>query len=192
MTSFTIPASPARTVPATARSRAGAARINIETSTQTSSTRRHHGRRRTPRRLAAELAAREQLWRPHVRFSHPRHYTRLLARPGWDAWLLTWLPAQATGLHDHGGSAGAFAVLDGELHETLLVPDGDRVARGVRRYARGEVRGFGVRHVHEVSAGRGSAVSLHVYAPALTRMTRYDLEDGRLVTLASERAGADW
>ncbi|MGZ4603138.1 MAG: cysteine dioxygenase, partial [Kineosporiaceae bacterium] len=146
----------------------------------------------TPRRLAAELAAREQLWQPHVRFSHPRHYSRLLARPGWEAWLLTWLPAQATGLHDHGGSAGAFAVLDGELDETVLVPDGDGVARGVRRYARGEVRGFGVRHVHEVSAVRGSAVSLHVYAPALTRMTRYDLEDGRLVTLGSERAGADW
>ncbi|MGZ4613275.1 MAG: cysteine dioxygenase [Kineosporiaceae bacterium] len=157
MTSFTVPA----TVPATVRARACAIRISTETSTETSTDAdaattdaTTTDAAATPRRLAAELAARERLWRPHVRFSHPRHYTRLLACPGWEAWLLTWLPAQATGLHDHGGSAGAFAVLDGELDETVLVPDGDGVARGVRRYARGEVRGFGVRHVHEVSAGR--------------------------------------
>jgi hypothetical protein len=39
-----------------------------------------------PRLLAARLAADEQLWRPHVQFRHPRHYTRLLAGSGWEAW----------------------------------------------------------------------------------------------------------
>lgn len=143
--------------------------------------------------LALQLAARDQLWRQHVRFSYPRHYTRLLARPGWEAWLLTWLPDQATGLHDHGGSAGAFTVLEGALAETVLAADADgRLTRRVRSYGRGAVRPFGARHVHDVAATGGPAVSLHVYAPALTRMTRYGLDDGRLVTLASERAGADW
>lgn len=147
---------------------------------------------RTPADLARDLAARDQLWRPHIRFSHPRHYTRLLARPGWEAWLLTWLPGQATGLHDHGGSAGAFTVLDGVLEETLLAPHGDRLVRRSRPYARGEVRPFGRDHVHDVAPVGGPAVSLHVYAPALHGMTRYALEGGTLVTLAVERAGADW
>jgi len=43
-----------------------------------------------------------------------------------------------------------------------------------------------------VNAGTVPAVSLHVYAPALTRMTRYELVDGALRALAVERAGADW
>ena len=34
-------------------------------------------------------------------------------------WLLSWLPGQGTGLHDHGGSAGAFAVVRGTLHERV-------------------------------------------------------------------------
>jgi predicted metal-dependent enzyme (double-stranded beta helix superfamily) len=145
-----------------------------------------------PRRLAADLASRDHLWRDHVRFGRPRHYVRLLTGTGWEAWLLTWLPGQATGLHDHGGSAGAFAVLDGVLDETLLVHDRDRMVRRNRPYAAGEIRAFGRHHVHDVAPTGGPAVGLHVYAPALTRMTRYALEDGALVTLANERAGADW
>jgi predicted metal-dependent enzyme (double-stranded beta helix superfamily) len=109
-----------------------------------------------------------------------------------EAWLLTWLPGQSTGLHDHGGSAGAFAVLDGVLDETVLVPDEHSMARRNRPYAAGEIRGFGRHHVHDVAPAGGPAVSLHVYAPALIGMTRYVLEDGALVPLASERAGSDW
>src|SRR4051794_1862874 len=103
-----------------------------------------------PRRLAVELAAREQLWRPHVRFSHPRHYARLLTGTGWEAWLLTWLPGQSTGLHDHGGSAGAFTVLEGVLEETVLAAEGERLVRRSRPFVRGEVRPFGEHHVHDV------------------------------------------
>jgi predicted metal-dependent enzyme (double-stranded beta helix superfamily) len=166
-----------------------------------------------PGRLAARLAADQQLWRPQVRFAHPRHYIRLLAHPDWEAWLLTWLPGQSTGLHDHGGSAGAFAVLDGVLDETVLASEGGRLGRRSRAYAqgqvrasseggrlgrrsrayaRGQVRAFGCHHVHDVEPASGPAISLHVYAPALTGMTRYALEDGVLVELATEQAGADW
>ncbi len=35
-------------------------------------------------------------------------------------------------------------------------------------------------------------MSLHVYSPALTRMTRYALTDGELVTVAVEQAGRGW
>jgi hypothetical protein len=35
-----------------------------------------------PRLLAARLAADERLWRPHVRFRQPRHYTAWSPAPG--------------------------------------------------------------------------------------------------------------
>ena len=36
------------------------------------------------------------------------------------------------------------------------------------------------------------AISLHVYGPALSEMTRYRIEDGRLTVAAVDRAGAAW
>jgi predicted metal-dependent enzyme (double-stranded beta helix superfamily) len=110
--------------------------------------------------------------------------------------VLTWLPGQSTGLHDHGGSAGAFAVLEGTLDESVVVPDRqhDRpwLTTRARGYAAGALRSFGPRHLHDVEARHAPAISLHVYAPALTVMTRYILDDGVLVALPPERAGADW
>jgi len=144
-------------------------------------------------RVAAELLARPLLWRHLVRFDEgERHYVRLGAGPGYEAWLLTWLPGQSTGLHDHGGSAGAFVVAGGTLRETVpAVRDGATTLR-VQTLTTGRVRAFGSRHVHDVEAASAAAVSLHVYAPALATMTRYRLDDGRLVVTAREGAGADW
>ena len=36
-----------------------------------------------------------------------------------EIWLICWCPTQETGFHDHGGSRGAVAVLQGMLSETL-------------------------------------------------------------------------
>ena len=44
-------------------------------------------------------------------------------------WLLSWLPDQGTPLHDHGTSAGAFAVVDGTLTERIVAAGRDGVAR---------------------------------------------------------------
>jgi quercetin dioxygenase-like cupin family protein len=152
--------------------------------------------------VALALAARPRLWRPLVRFdTEDRYYTRLPARldasietpaDGFEAWLLTWLPGQRTGWHDHGGSAGAVTVVVGELAEsTLAGSEIDPVRR--RRLTPGDVRPFGRNHRHEMlNASAAPAVSLHVYAPALVRMTRYRLAGARLVTTGSERAGVQW
>ena len=54
-----------------------------------------------------------------------RWYHRLAATDEYEVWLLTWLPGQGTDLHDHGGSAGALAVVSGEVTEyTLALPVG--------------------------------------------------------------------
>lgn len=143
-------------------------------------------------RIAGQLAAEPWLWWPHVRFQEgERFYTRVSADETYEAWLLTWLPGQSTGLHDHGGSSGAFVVVQGALTETAVAPDGaHEVVRTVRRR---RVRTFGTAHVHDVAnRGPGPAISLHVYAPALTTMRRYERVDEQLRQVSQERAGANW
>ena len=153
---------------------------------------------RTPAEHAFRLADDEQLWLPQVRFDAGERVAVRIAETGrtdWEAWLLTWLPGQGTGLHDHGGAGGAFVVLRGRLTESTLAPAGPARFRPVRAQLHPvAVRAFGSRHVHDVrNDGADPAVSLHVYAPVLTTMTRYRLQDdGRLDVLARERAGTDW
>jgi predicted metal-dependent enzyme (double-stranded beta helix superfamily) len=157
------------------------------------------GRARSPKtlaRIARHLAGQVDLWRPLLHVDPDRRwYTRLSVGDGWEAWLLTWLPGQGTDLHDHGGSAGAFTVLSGELRELTPAPTSADPARLASRVLRApQVRVFGPSHVHQViGVGDTAAASLHVYGPALTVMNRYTLEADRGPVLAvTDRAGQDW
>jgi predicted metal-dependent enzyme (double-stranded beta helix superfamily) len=145
--------------------------------------------------LASDIAARRDLWPDELRFDpHRRWYARLATEPGVEAWLLTWLPGQRTGLHDHSEAAGAFVVVEGALRETTVVPrPGGGVRDVVRVFGADEVRPFLAWHVHDVlNAGPELAVSVHVYAPALTVMRRYRRYGDLLVQTTVERAGEDW
>ena len=144
--------------------------------------------------LAEWYAAHPTTWPTGPRFDPVRRwYGRLASSEDHEAWLLTWLPGQATELHDHGGSAGAFTILTGVLTEQTPSREGAPVRLADRSYGVAAIRRFGPRHVHRVvNAGTEPAVSLHVYAPALTRMTRYAIEGGALRTLAIDEAGRDW
>jgi mannose-6-phosphate isomerase-like protein (cupin superfamily) len=146
-----------------------------------------------PGEVARALAGRTELWRPLVRFAEPRFVTRISTTPRWEAWLLTWLPGQSTGLHDHGGSAGAFAVLAGSVDEDVATRTAEGPRLRTRRFGAGQVRAFGPEHLHEVAArGRRPAVTLHVYAPRLREMTRYAMVAGQLSVTAREQEGQDW
>lgn len=149
-------------------------------------------------RIAEVLATRETLWRPVIRFRHEsRWFARVAGGEGWEAWLLTWLPDQGTGLHGHGPSSGAYTVIRGRLSEAEAVepPVTGRLVR-LRRHEvdSGGGRAFAAGYVHDVAnPGPDRAVSLHVYAPALTSMTRYTVDEtGILRGSADERAGVDW
>jgi mannose-6-phosphate isomerase-like protein (cupin superfamily) len=160
--------------------------------------------------IATTLALRPEVWRPLVRFREETRWTRLLepavlhdaldpslhaelARA--EVWLLSWVPGQGTALHDHGPSAGAFAVAQGELTERV-VGAGRRGRRAHEVSAElrvGRVRYFGPRYVHQVrNVGTGNAVSVHVYAPRLSVMNTYRVEHGRLERIGTEKAGVDW
>ena len=149
--------------------------------------------------ITTRLAADRSLWEPQVRFDADRRwYRRLVQEPGWEAWLLTWLPGQSTSLHDHGVSAGAFTVLDGVLTETTPIADhaapGERIDWRSTAIGPGAVRSFGTGFIHNVAnRGDAPAISLHVYGPVLERMTRYALDrQGQLQETVTEQAGVDW
>ena len=139
--------------------------------------------------VAAEVAGGRY---PYVRYDESeRWHQRLYRDRRVDLWLISWLPAQGTQLHDHGGSAGAFTVLTGELSEAICHPAaGDaRLVERVRRA--GDGVGFGPHYVHDVrNLSDRPAVSVHAYSAPLTSMTYYDIDpDGtlsRLLTVATD------
>lgn len=148
-------------------------------------------------RAAHAIAARPGIWQPLIRFdADERYYARIpqrLAIPGgFEAWLLTWLPGQGTGWHDHGGSAGAVVVVRGSLTESLVAGSTESPVEE-RELARGQIRPFGAHHRHHMGNRTSEpAVSIHVYAPELTTMTRYRLDGAELVPTAVDRAGREW
>jgi predicted metal-dependent enzyme (double-stranded beta helix superfamily) len=148
----------------------------------------------SPRQLAAQvrrLTAAPADWVTRVRLdAEGRWYERIQAGDVWEVWLISWLPGQSTGFHDHGGSAGAFGVVWGALDECFLQCGSGPL---VNRVSSGEVRAFGAHHVHDVrnSADSSVAVSLHAYSPPLSTMTRYDLTPSGLA-MASTEGAADW
>jgi predicted metal-dependent enzyme (double-stranded beta helix superfamily) len=142
-------------------------------------------------RMVGALAADPDRWGGPVRFDAGRRwFRRLELADDYEIWLLSWLPGQSTGFHDHGRAAGAFAVARGEVTERAVAGPG-RVRR--RTFAAGRVRPFGSRYVHDVANDSGGpAVTVHAYSPPLTAMRRYELTTSGLVHVATERAERDW
>jgi predicted metal-dependent enzyme (double-stranded beta helix superfamily) len=143
-------------------------------------------------RLVSSIAERPERWRDIVRFdAGERWYQRLELTDDLEVWLLSWLPGQGTGFHDHGEAMGAFTVAQGELTERT-VPARQARARN-RPYRAGQVRPFGRAHVHDVvNLSAGPAVSVHAYSPPLTAMRRYELTGTGLVHTGTDQAELGW
>ena len=139
------------------------------------------------RQLVQGLAAREHDWLSLVRYDlNRRWYHRLNWDDDHEVWLLSWLPGQRTGFHDHGESSGAFTVARGALRE--------RAAPGSRpgpstAVPRGEARSFGPWYIHDViNTSVQPAVSVHAYSPPLTSMRRFEFGPGGLEQVTMETA----
>ncbi len=111
---------------------------------------------------------------------------RLVAAPEYDVWLLRWPQGTRVSPHDHGESAGAFAVISGELVE-LRWEDSIPVSRIVGRRETVTIEP-GV--VHDVAAMGDLSFSVHVYSPPLREMSFYD-ELGAEVTRRTAVESAD-
>src|SRR4051812_50062959 len=144
--------------------------------------------------IAAAYAAEPDRWPVAPRFNPvDRWYHRLTVADDHEVWLLTWLPGQGTDLHDHGGSAGAFHVVTGTLTEDTVDHRTGPVRITGRELSQGAGRRFGSRHIHRITNRSGRpAVSVHVYGPSLSTMTRYQVGPEGLRVATVETAGVQW
>jgi rhodanese-related sulfurtransferase/mannose-6-phosphate isomerase-like protein (cupin superfamily) len=124
-------------------------------------------------------------WLDQVRLrTEHRWYERLYHGPDYDIWVISWMPGQSTGFHDHGESAGAFVVATGVLEE-------HRPGEQPLAIHPGQPRAFAPAYAHDVrNVSLAPAISIHAYSPPLDEMNEYELEGSRLVPRerASERA----
>jgi rhodanese-related sulfurtransferase/mannose-6-phosphate isomerase-like protein (cupin superfamily) len=122
------------------------------------------------------FASRHGEWMGRVRLRADRRwYERLYHGPDYDVWVISWLPGQSTGFHDHGASSGAFVVATGLLEE-------QRPGERARVVHAGRSRAFGPDYTHDVrNVSLAPAISIHAYSPPLTEMNEYELDGSRLV-----------
>jgi uncharacterized NAD(P)/FAD-binding protein YdhS/quercetin dioxygenase-like cupin family protein len=92
--------------------------------------------------------------------------------------VMTWLPGQRTGAHDHAGALSVFKVLQGTARETTFSASRDSLVDSAdsRELCAGQVGIDACGVIHEIrndAAGNQSLVSLHVYAPPLPELRRF-------------------
>src|SRR3954451_12638526 len=117
-----------------------------------------------------------------------RWHVRIHEDEDVDVWLISWTTEQGTELHDHGGSSGAFTVVDGTLNEHVWSArrqDAPGLLVSHRR-EQGDVVGFGPDYVHDVRNHLAPpALSVHAYSPPIRLMHYYDVAGTRLAHTGS-------
>jgi predicted metal-dependent enzyme (double-stranded beta helix superfamily) len=130
--------------------------------------------------LARALAVRPELWEQLVRVDRDRRrYELLYEDDRLDAWVLSWMPQQATGFHDHDVSAVGLAVTQGSVREDWMRYAGGHVEWLLEA---GDSRAGGPGYVHRVQhAGGEPAVTIHVYSPRLDRVGQYRVDEAGIL-----------
>jgi quercetin dioxygenase-like cupin family protein len=122
-------------------------------------------------RLVEELAATD-LWQPLVISDRRRRRYRLLFEdPRLDVWVLSWMPGQRTGFHDHGASNVALTALQGTVLEQQMRLGAASIERELvpGRFQQGPAG-----YIHSVAHAAGEpAVTLHAYSPPLVDVGQY-------------------
>jgi predicted metal-dependent enzyme (double-stranded beta helix superfamily) len=123
-------------------------------------------------RMVAGLAVRTDLWKPLVVSDRiRRRYRLLLEDERLDVWVLSWMPGQATGFHDHGHSNVALTALQGSVLERQIRLGAADIEREL---VPGLIQTGPAGYIHSVAHGSGSpAVTLHAYSPPLMRVGQY-------------------
>jgi hypothetical protein len=124
--------------------------------------------------LVDGIAATAELWRPVVRTEcEHRWYAPLFETAAVQVWLIAWGSGHELELHDHGPSAGAFALAAGRLHEYSVSPGPPQRLRR-RTLEVGQRRSFAAGYVHSLSNPDPTpAITVHAYSPPLTAMRSY-------------------
>jgi Cysteine dioxygenase type I len=137
-----------------------------------------HGGVLTPEELeavAAGIAGQREIWEPLVRVdSGHRRFELIYEDDHVDAWVLSWMPGQGTGFHDHYVSSVGIACVQGVVREDWLRYGDGEVPFSFRA---GDTRRGGPGYIHRVRHERGEpAVTIHVYSPRLDEVGQYRLD----------------
>lgn len=128
--------------------------------------------------VARGIAARPELWRPLAPVDRERRrYELLYEDDRMDAWVLSWMPGQATGFHDHYISSVGLCMAQGSVREDQMRYGIPHLERHLRP---GDSRRGDPSYIHRVQYEDGEpAVTIHVYSPRLDWVGQYRLgEDG--------------
>jgi quercetin dioxygenase-like cupin family protein len=126
--------------------------------------------------VALGLAERNDLWEPLV-IADPRQrrYELVFEDEHVEAWILSWMPGQGTGFHDHFISGVGLCVASGAVREDLMVYGGNDQSRELKA---GDSRQGGPGYIHRVGHHDGlPAVTVHVYSPRLDWVGQYRLDE---------------
>ena len=106
-----------------------------------------------------------------ARFREGDEYNRELvhAAPGYEIWLLSWLPGQVTPIHDHGGALTVTTVLSGTVLEEHFERIHDLDVRPSWATLReiGDIDPIDPLRIHRVRP-MCKALTLHLYVPTFT------------------------
>ncbi len=133
----------------------------------------------TPEELedaARRMGENPDIWEPLVRVDGERRRFELVYEDErMDAWVLSWMPGQGTGFHDHDVSSVGLAVVQGRVREGWLrfgVPELEFQLRA------GDSRRGCPGYIHRVRHAMGEpAVTIHVYSPRLDAVGQYRVDE---------------
>jgi hypothetical protein len=130
--------------------------------------------------VARGIAGRPDIWEPLVRADvAQRRYELVYEDERMDAWVLSWMPGQGTGFHDHFISSVGLCVARGQVRE-------DQMRYGMpaieRELSPGDSRQGNPAYIHRVQHWSGEpAVTIHVYSPRLDWVGQYRIDDDGVV-----------
>jgi len=119
-----------------------------------------------------------------------RSYGLLELTDDFEVWAIRWPTEGMLELHDHGGSAGAFFVVEGDLHESFVNP---HCGISRRRIPTSSGAAFRPEYLHDVTNLGPVALSVHAYSPPMPAMTFYRVTASGPVALRTEhRSDPSW
>jgi predicted metal-dependent enzyme (double-stranded beta helix superfamily) len=135
--------------------------------------------------LVARIAETAAIWTPlQVIDADRRRYRLLYEDARIDIWVLSWMPGQGTGFHDHDLSSVGLACAQGAVTERqMLLPTG---ATTVEMSA-GTSRRGGPGYIHSVAhCGGEPAITIHAYSPPLERVGQYRVDEAGVLRRSVE------
>ena len=130
-------------------------------------------------RLAQRIVSHPELWRPLAGEGKERAYECLYLDDSVGIWVITWLPGNDTGMHDHDGCSSAVVVAEGTIREERPRWDGEDQIIDPTRGESFNIKPHELHRMHNVSTE--PATTIHCYSPPLAQTGRYSrCEDGSI------------